>query len=1089
MLLDELERADISFMPIGHAAENEHGPKDAGGARFLKRQGTRDWRHKRLSASWGIQIYTGIPSEQAGARWHDIDFTYHAICAAPDAVLTCIEELITITVKPLLTMTKSGGLRFSCRVPDYLHPNIDEAKSYIYKHSPTPENPHHRDVYLEILGENGYSRWDARYEILLGELLDPPMIAREILFVPIDALRAALHEPEPTGTMPPKTENVAPPSLGSHHLDLAKEALRKRGFSYLQQDKDFHHWIHHGSDGENIYAWLWEDEETVWVRASAPINGLIVRGLPITDVWDDTGILTPTSSGVPVSDKVLAIREGKLSPLAIKRSRPLLSKEESTEKVYGTPEENSAQLQRVFEMDTTRIIGVNTETGPGTNNAVESYLLSGGSTCLNIPSHSLAEAVEQRYQALKLPSFARWKTQMYRWEQVKDILIDERMANPFQHGNSCEDAERCSALWYKGGDPQKSICPKCPVYAECQQRGYLSQFSTVQRAKAQILPIYQLFLEPQLSPATEQILSSEDGTERTCIIDERKAKAYDLFLECRLPKSVLEKWEEDWQGHALAYFAKALLRALELQGQPDDNPISRVRAAVHAFQQHEENIIRQMCQMNVRGKVVERGHIDAETGQELAHFSIEFESGATVCIPLNPNAEERLQAQEITYFSPQSFAPNKEIEISMSMENAIELGLLDTETVQKILTFPTACRDSNWTYWHQLKRFFAHYKRDTDAPMHWSGEQLSFFLTPVLHPSVKRLMIISPSLSDFYIRRTFPDVETNFVRTTPTAWIPGNRVFQIRTGIYSHHAILNEDTEWDIPSLSKTGERFFIWIGAEIERNPSVKHAIIANIPITTLLEDLAQKENVSFVKDFKEVDGIEIDYEAVDVVWIVGTPHWPESSIWWHAQMLFGNDEEPLNYEGTSESGHYKDERVQSIYLHHVAGLLTRIIGKMGLNHWGGKKVMLLTSLALPDITDRAETFLFDWEDFVIAGSLDKLPEVIATRERFETESANLTVDSSREEVERVLGCSSRQANRVLRKLRGGKPLRVPQREQVLSLLAKGAKRTSEFMNAVDGHPKAIDNVLRVLLETGEIVRLRRGVYALPNSKNSDNA
>ena len=92
---------------------------------------------------------------------------------------------------------------------------------------------------------------------------------------------------------------------------------------------------------------------------------------------------------------------------------------------------------------------------------------------------------------------------------------------------------------------------------------------------------------------------------------------------------------------------------------------------------------------------------------------------------------------------------------------------------------------------------------------------------------------------------------------------------------------------------------------------------------------------------------------------------------------------------------------------------------------------------------TDPKHSF-FDWEDFEVAGGFDKLPEVIATRERFEAERANLTADSNREEVERVLGCSSRQANRILKKFRGGKPLRVPFREQILSLLSDGEKKDS---------------------------------------------
>lgn len=83
---------------------------------------------------------------------------------------------------------------------------------------------------------------------------------------------------------------------------------------------------------------------------------------------------------------------------------------------------------------------------------------------------------------------------------------------------------------------------------------------------------------------------------------------------------------------------------------------------------------------------------------------------------------------------------------------------------------------------------------------------------------------------------------------------------------------------------------------------------------------------------------------------------------------------------------------------------------------------------------------------------------------------------------MERVLGCSSRQANRVLKKFRGGKPLRVPFREQILSLLSDGEKKTAALVTAIEGHPKAVNNELTRLVEAGEIVKARRGVYTLPS-------
>jgi DeoR/GlpR family transcriptional regulator of sugar metabolism len=70
-----------------------------------------------------------------------------------------------------------------------------------------------------------------------------------------------------------------------------------------------------------------------------------------------------------------------------------------------------------------------------------------------------------------------------------------------------------------------------------------------------------------------------------------------------------------------------------------------------------------------------------------------------------------------------------------------------------------------------------------------------------------------------------------------------------------------------------------------------------------------------------------------------------------------------------------------------------------------------------------------------------------------------------------------------MLKKLRGGKPLRVPFRDQILSTLASdGKKKTGELVAAIDGHPKAIKNELSRLVEAGEIVRIRWGVYALPS-------
>ena len=68
VLLDDLEAADISFMPIGRSPENDRGPRHFGGELFTRRTKAEDWGFRRWDTSWGIQVYTGIPSEHDGAR-------------------------------------------------------------------------------------------------------------------------------------------------------------------------------------------------------------------------------------------------------------------------------------------------------------------------------------------------------------------------------------------------------------------------------------------------------------------------------------------------------------------------------------------------------------------------------------------------------------------------------------------------------------------------------------------------------------------------------------------------------------------------------------------------------------------------------------------------------------------------------------------------------------------------------------------------------------------------------------------------------------------------------------------------------------
>ena len=257
---------------------------------------------------------------------------------------------------------------------------------------------------------------------------------------------------------------------------------------------------------------------------------------------------------------------------------------------------------------------------------------------------------------------------------------------------------------------------------------------------------------------------------------------------------------------------------------------------------------------------------------------------------------------------------------------------------------------------------------------------------------------------------------------------------------------------------------------------------LISNERNVEQLENITSKENVrclSHIKRAINAEGLGRTFESADVIWIVGAPYWPPHLIWKQAQILFGNDDEPLCYDVEMNRYCYKDERIQNLCEQNIVGILTQIVGQARLNCFSNKRVVLLTGMRLPNITDRPETLLFDWEDFEVAGGLDKLPEVIAERQRFEIERANLTVESGRDKIAQVLGISTSQANRILVKLRGSK--RPTMQEQIHTLLSDGEKKTAELIEAIDGHPNAIKNELKRLVDMGEIVKIQRAFYALP--------
>ena len=946
-ILHELERANISFMPIGkdpfdrppgnwNRYNNQRN-------RINHRQGGQDWEAPRWFASWGIGIYTGKTSGKESRNWHDIEFTHHAILSAPDEVSACWDALINSVVNPLVTLTKEGGLRFSCRVIDYLHPNTIDARQYVYKHLPERENSRDRDVYVEIIGDKNYSCWDARYEILMGSLLDPPVISKDILFAFLDVLRELLHDPAPTSAL------------------------------------------------DEIDASTAEIEE-----------------------WDDFDVIESLETQDGLEDRILTVQRGELSPLSIKRPRPLLWKSESVD-----------ESEDVFD-GSARVHGI--ITGPisiDKKREIESSFLQTAPLCMNSVVPYDVENAERYYKEHGI-SVGQWKPRNYRWEEVEEIPITDRMQNPFAHGNVCEDAERCDTLERKGGDPTESICPACPVYKECQERGYLSQLRLLPEKQVIISEIPQLFFDSRYEAFVDEMIEED----RLCIVNDLESQMAGLFPMYELSKEVLEDWIIHWNKSALGQFAKALLNAMLIVGDQQGDIVKRVRTIMHAFESLENTLIRQMCQ---------------------------------VLCPTGKNDDE----------------------VEMSMDEAIQVGILDVSRTESIEKFPTVYRNPNWTLWHQLKSFFLRYSRDADAPMFTRNGILQFWLPPVLHPRIKKLIFMSPSFSKAQLKQVFPDESVSVKRVDSSdISLRGNQIFQLRSAPHISDAITNYEVKWDVFSLSEIGMRYFIGIQREMENHLDRNHVVISSGGATIMLKDVLIGKIVSYNDLITEVSAhiefLRSVFEDADVIWIIGTPYSPPHFIWRQAKILFGHQAEPLSYDLIMNPYNFEDERMQTLYEQTAVGVLTQIIGNIGFNEASDKTLILNTPLQMPYLTDAPETMLFDWEDLEIAGGLDQLSETIAQREAYQDEYAEMDASWSRERIEFLLGVSASQANRILKRLRGGLRARPLLEVQILNLLADGEKTTIELIDAIQGNPGSVKNALTKLVRQGEIVRVQQGVYDL---------
>ena len=545
---EKLARAGLGFLPIaksGHCPEYYTQPNS--NKNWETTYGVADWKPKSWRDSYGIQIYTGKPS----GHLTSLDFEYAILRDHPQPFLDSLTQLCALTEKQFLVISKSGGLRFECRTPGYVHPKTDQ------RYVATWQNHHeHKDLYLEIFGEKGLSRYDARYEIYTGSLLDIPVIDHHALFEIVDQLREQIGEPRPeksratskaTPTQEKKRKTSNAPSVNI--IDGLPEGIRWRerkdgSLESVRGDYPCQVTKHKKSHGAAQY----------YQQTNGQIDAFCHN---CQQAW----IVKHADPKARINE----IRSGNLSPLALQRKTVKLQINQSAHAVLDTLLKTADCIAELLRSPT-RVLGFRADTGTGKNHETETYAIDEGAILVNVPTGDLAIDLENRMQsrllAANLPRdyVFRRRGLMHRWNDGQDAHLR------FPHEIPCIQAARGDAYRRKGGNMYKTICPNCPVETKCFQYGYRSQPEDAKNARMVITSHPDFHINPAHKGFAKPYLTDITGTRRLIVQDDVSTHA--LFLECGITRDRLQQIRDDWESAFLGSFAKELLKILEVEGKP-----------------------------------------------------------------------------------------------------------------------------------------------------------------------------------------------------------------------------------------------------------------------------------------------------------------------------------------------------------------------------------------------------------------------------------------------------------------------------------------------------------------------------------------
>ena len=632
---------------------------------------------------------------------------------------------------------------------------------------------------------------------------------------------------------------------------------------------------------------------------------------------------------------------------------------------------------------------VGADTGVGKTRAV---LLNTASSLYVAPHGDLVDGAFAEAVLLGRDAF-RWRS---RWWGFKDLyedcngdraLMEDRAFETVREGVRalCPYADMAEAVVRSGRLPGNKMCLTCPLREPCQARGYLSQYAVAASASGVFiaLPEMQLVLDRDWEGMADRLVK-----DRIAIIDD--AAVWDLVVRRSLSLPRVREMQvvrsEAWakqvikeDGQDAIRFEPAVSAAFlkqvidELSAKPDRRGFYFAMRGIISDFQERKVWVRVLWELH-RSPLYVSFHRLPGAGDEWqarsAHDGRVFPIAQRGVEPVFGELPEGiLQRQRGLH------------RVWLTDNELMRAGIAGYESMKTVQAFPEVA-DINTGWAASLARFVGEVWDSENAPCGFNAEngEGEWFLSPSLN--FQKTVYLSATADAMVLSSLLPaSVRFKSYPGEPVQWEEGCAVYQLSTGRMTEESFFKREGG----EISGPGPRLQDVVNLVLQQVALGDRVLLVGRKALQDAESLSEvmgpvrgHEQVVIV-NYGEIVGRN-DLADCDIV-ILMLPEPPPVELERVASVVYRNDAKPLSFE--REQGEatrcgllykgaiFKDARVERVYISLVHQKMYQAAMRLRPGLQGNKHIVLLTSLPVRGLSDRAGIRLFGWAEALGEGDI----------------------------------------------------------------------------------------------------------------------